>query len=62
MILFYDSDTISYPDIFKPFTDIPAISSTLDFKTVAEFTAETAVVVVDGIKYDLPLGIPWTSS
>lgn len=62
VILFYDSDTISYPDIFKPFTDIPAISSTLDFKTVAEFTAETAVVVVDGIKYDLPLGIPWTSS
>ncbi|CAI7625670.1 hypothetical protein PCG10_009964 [Penicillium crustosum] len=49
VILFYDSDTISYPDIFKPFTDIPAISSTLDFKTVAEFTAETAVVVVDGI-------------
>ncbi|CAI7655111.1 unnamed protein product [Penicillium palitans] len=49
VILFYDSDTISYPDIFKPFTDIPAISSTLDFKTVAEFAAETAVVVVDGI-------------
>lgn len=54
VILFYDSDTISYPDIFKPFTDIPAISSTLDFKTVAEFAAETAAVVVDGIKYDLP--------
>ncbi|CAI7594536.1 unnamed protein product [Penicillium viridicatum] len=49
VILFYDSDTISYPDIFKPFTDIPAISSTLDFKTVAEFATETAVMVVDGI-------------
>ncbi|KGO52166.1 FAD linked oxidase, N-terminal [Penicillium expansum] len=49
VILFYDSDTISYPDIFKPFTDIPAISSILGFKTVAEFAAETAAVVVDGI-------------
>ncbi|CAI7611914.1 unnamed protein product [Penicillium glandicola] len=49
VILFYDSDTISYPDIFKPFTDIPAISSTLDFKTVAEFAAETGAMVVDGI-------------
>ncbi|KAJ5807458.1 hypothetical protein N7447_010914 [Penicillium robsamsonii] len=49
VILFYDSDSISYPDIFKPFTDIPAISSTLDFKTVAEFAAETGAMVVDGI-------------
>lgn len=58
VILFYDSDTISYPDIFKPFTDIPAISSILGFKTVAEFAAETAAVVVDGIKYDPSLRKP----
>lgn len=50
MILFYDSDTTSYPYIFKPFTDIPAISSTVGFKTVAEFAAETGEVVMDGIK------------
>ncbi|KAJ5177524.1 uncharacterized protein N7500_000223 [Penicillium coprophilum] len=49
VILFYDSDSISYPEIFKPFTDIPAISSTLDFKTVAEFAAETGAMVIDGI-------------
>ncbi|KAJ5355823.1 hypothetical protein N7517_010432 [Penicillium concentricum] len=49
VILFYDSDSISYPDIFKPFTNIPAISSTLDFKTVAEFAAETGAMVIDGI-------------
>lgn len=50
MILFYDSDTESYPEIFKPFTDIPAISNTLGFKTVAEFAAETGEMVVEGIK------------
>jgi hypothetical protein len=49
-ILFYDSDVESYPEIFKPFTDIPAISSTLGFKTVAEFAAETGEMVVEGIK------------
>ncbi|CAG7937864.1 unnamed protein product [Penicillium nalgiovense] len=49
VILFYDSDSVSYPDIFKPFTDIPAISSTLDFKTVAEFATETGAMVIDGI-------------
>ncbi|KAJ5312872.1 hypothetical protein N7508_003702 [Penicillium antarcticum] len=49
VILFYDSDNTSYPEIFKPFTDIPAISSTLDFKTVSEFATETGAMVVDGI-------------
>ncbi|KAJ5690414.1 hypothetical protein N7462_004806 [Penicillium macrosclerotiorum] len=49
VILFYDSDNTSYPGIFKPFTDIPAISSTLDFKTVSEFAAETGEMVVKGI-------------
>jgi hypothetical protein len=50
VILFYDSDNTSFPEIFKPFTDIPAISSTLDFKTVSEFATETGAMVVDGIK------------
>lgn len=50
VILFYDSEDTSYPEIFKPFTDIPAISSTLDFKTVSEFATETGAMVVEGIK------------
>ncbi|KAF9891613.1 hypothetical protein FE257_003624 [Aspergillus nanangensis] len=49
VILFYDSPNASYPDIFKPFTDIPAVSSTLGFKTVAEFAAETGAMVVPDI-------------
>ncbi|KAJ5754915.1 hypothetical protein N7533_004458 [Penicillium manginii] len=49
VILFYDSETESYPDIFKPFTDIPSVSSTVGFKTVAEFAAETGEMVVEGI-------------
>ncbi|KAJ5546162.1 hypothetical protein N7494_003747 [Penicillium frequentans] len=49
VILFYDSDNATFPDIFKPFTDIPTIASTMAFKTVAEFTAETGEEVVDGI-------------
>ncbi|EPS32646.1 hypothetical protein PDE_07606 [Penicillium oxalicum 114-2] len=48
-ILFYDSDTVSYPDILKPFTDIPSISSTVGFKTVAEFSNELGQMVVPGI-------------
>jgi hypothetical protein len=49
-ILFYDSDTVSYPDILKPFTDIPSVSSTVGFKTVAEFAAELGAMVVSDIK------------
>ncbi|KAL5363590.1 hypothetical protein BJX96DRAFT_187108 [Aspergillus floccosus] len=49
VILFYDSPDTSYPEIFKPFTDIPAISSTLGFKTVSEFAAETGAMVVPHI-------------
>ncbi|KAL4891821.1 hypothetical protein BDV59DRAFT_208805 [Aspergillus ambiguus] len=49
VILFYDSPNASFPEIFKPFTDIPAVSSTLGFKTVSEFAAETAVMVVPNI-------------
>ncbi|GMG02083.1 unnamed protein product [Aspergillus oryzae] len=51
VILFYDSEDTSYPDIFKPFTDIPAVASTLGFKTVSEFAAETGAMVVPHIKY-----------
>ncbi|KAJ5654157.1 hypothetical protein N7490_001160 [Penicillium lividum] len=49
VILFYDSDNSTFPEIFKPFTDIPAEASTLAFKTVAEFAAENGEVVTDGI-------------
>ncbi|BAE58645.1 hypothetical protein AFCA_006635 [Aspergillus flavus] len=49
VILFYDSEDTSYPDIFKPFTDIPAVASTLGFKTVSEFAAETGAMVVPHI-------------
>ena len=55
VILFYDSDSISYPDIFKPFTDIPSVSSTLGFKSLSEFATETAAMVIPDIKYVLPL-------
>ncbi|KAL4862150.1 hypothetical protein BDV12DRAFT_207443 [Aspergillus spectabilis] len=48
-ILFYDSDSTEFPEIFKPFTDIPAVASTLGFKTVSEFSAELGQMVVDGI-------------
>ena len=50
-ILFYDSATQSYPDCFKAFTDIPSIASSLDFKSLTQFTEETAALVVPGIKY-----------
>ncbi|KAL3423073.1 FAD binding domain protein [Phlyctema vagabunda] len=49
VILFYDSDTVSFPECFKPFTDIPSIASTLDFKTLYDFSLETGTAVVDGI-------------
>ncbi|KAL2870596.1 FAD-binding oxidoreductase [Aspergillus lucknowensis] len=48
-ILFYDSDEEAFPEAFKPFTDIPAVASTLDFKTVSEFAAELGQMVVHGI-------------
>lgn len=57
VILFYDSDSISYPDIFKPFTDIPSVSSTLGFKSLSEFATETAAMVIPDIKY-APLPSP----
>ena len=58
VILFYDSDTVSYPDIFKPFTDIPAVSNTLAFKTLSELATETAVQVIPDIKYVLSRPVP----
>lgn len=49
-ILFYNSDVVSFPDDLLPFTNIPSISSTLAFKTLQEFSDETAVVVVPDLK------------
>ncbi|KAH7312874.1 hypothetical protein BKA65DRAFT_412515 [Rhexocercosporidium sp. MPI-PUGE-AT-0058] len=49
VILFYDSDIITYPECFRQFFDIPSISSSMAFKTVAEFADETGTVVVPGI-------------
>lgn len=49
--MFYDSPNTSYPEIFKPFTDIPTVGNTLEFKTLAEFAKETAAVVTPDIKY-----------
>ncbi|CAL3971906.1 unnamed protein product [Diplocarpon coronariae] len=49
VILFYDSDTVSYPECFKPFFAIPSVASTTAFKTLAEFTDETGTAVVSGI-------------
>jgi hypothetical protein len=49
-ILFYDSDSVGYPEILKPFTNIPSISSTVGFKTVAEFATELGAMVVPDIK------------
>ncbi|CAF9930087.1 MAG: hypothetical protein ALECFALPRED_004513 [Alectoria fallacina] len=46
VILFYNSDTVGFPDDLLPFTNIPSISSTLAFKTLQQFSDETAVVVV----------------
>ncbi|CZS88437.1 related to 6-HYDROXY-D-NICOTINE OXIDASE [Rhynchosporium agropyri] len=49
VILFYDSETDSNPACFKPFFDIPAISNTMAFKTVADFADETGTSVVPNI-------------
>lgn len=50
VILFYNSDTVSFPNDLLPFTNIPSVSSTLAFKTLQEFSDETAVVVVPDLK------------
>ncbi|KAL2140410.1 hypothetical protein VTI28DRAFT_3830 [Corynascus sepedonium] len=48
-ILFYDSPDTAYPEVFKPFTDIPVYASTLGFKTPAQFSAELGQMVIDNI-------------
>ncbi|KAL6234349.1 hypothetical protein BDW75DRAFT_168325 [Aspergillus navahoensis] len=45
-ILFYDSADTSFPEVFKPFTDIPAYASTLGFKALADFAQELGQMVV----------------
>ena len=49
VILFYDSSTVSNPPCFAPFLAIPPVSSTLGFKTLSAFAAETGGLVVDHI-------------
>ncbi|OJJ96633.1 hypothetical protein ASPACDRAFT_81293 [Aspergillus aculeatus ATCC 16872] len=49
VILFYDSPDVSYPDALKVFTDIPAVSNTMAFKTVAEMAVEMGEVVTPHI-------------
>ncbi|EJT74786.1 hypothetical protein GGTG_08624 [Gaeumannomyces tritici R3-111a-1] len=48
-ILFYDSPTESAPECFREFLALPAVSTTMGFKTVADFTVETGKLVVDKI-------------
>lgn len=48
-ILFYDSPDVEKPECFAPFFDIPSISSTVAFKTQAQFADETGELVVPGI-------------
>ncbi|KAL8285753.1 hypothetical protein RB597_002728 [Gaeumannomyces tritici] len=48
-ILFYDSPTESAPECFREFLALPAVSTTMGFKTVANFTVETGKLVVDKI-------------
>ncbi|OBT50517.1 hypothetical protein VE04_08764 [Pseudogymnoascus sp. 24MN13] len=49
VILFYDSNTLTYPRCFEAFTSLPNIGNTLDFKTMDEFTTETGAAVVPHI-------------
>lgn len=49
VILFYDSPDVEKPDCFAPFFDIEPVSSTVGFKTLAEFAEETGQLVVPEI-------------
>ncbi|PGH15342.1 hypothetical protein AJ79_02508 [Helicocarpus griseus UAMH5409] len=49
IILYYDSNQVNDPKCFQPFMDIPSISSTLDFKSLKEFSTETGAAVIPGI-------------
>lgn len=48
-ILFYDSPDVEKPDCFAPFFEIPSVSSTVAFKTQAEFADETGQLVIPHI-------------
>ena len=48
--LFYDSDEVSNPEILQPFTELPAVHSTVGFRTLASIAHETAAMVIHGIK------------
>jgi hypothetical protein len=49
VILFYDSATVSYPECFQMFFDIPTISDTTAFQTLYEFAVTTGELVTDHI-------------
>lgn len=49
VILYYDSDSNPEPDCFRPFFDLPAVSSTFSKKTLASFAEETGQLVTPGI-------------
>ncbi|KAI1857468.1 hypothetical protein JX265_011203 [Neoarthrinium moseri] len=49
VILFYDSATVSRPDCFQMFYDIPSIADSTGFKTLASFAVETGALVTDHI-------------
>ncbi|KAL4966108.1 FAD-binding oxidoreductase [Aspergillus stella-maris] len=48
-ILFYDSADTAFPEVFKPFTDIPVYASTLGFKTLSSFASELGQMVIPDI-------------
>lgn len=47
--MFYDSETVSYPDCFAPFFAVPNIGDTTAFKTLAQFATETGALVIEDI-------------
>ncbi|KAK9769878.1 putative FAD binding domain-containing protein [Seiridium cardinale] len=49
VILFYDSATVSYPECFQMFFDIPTISDTTGFTTLYDFAVSTGQLVTDHI-------------
>ena len=49
VIMFYDSDTVSYPECFAPFFAIPTIGNTMTFKTVLQFANENGALVIEDI-------------
>ncbi|KAM5343818.1 hypothetical protein ACJ41O_012355 [Fusarium nematophilum] len=49
VILYYDSDLNPEPECFRPFFDLPAVSSSFAKKTLAEFSDDTGQLVTPNI-------------